>query len=163
VKKGFHTTCRIAGIEGLIWKDLRATFGTRLAEAGCDAFTIAQLLGHSAVRMTMRYVRSVETSKRVAVEAVRFKFRKSWSRFGQLAKTASDDAGCKSLKLNGGAEGGRTPDLRIANGPNGPLHLFTCSNMRRHNLQFFNRLQPLQDQFLVQSLTSIFIDLQRVE
>jgi len=29
--------------KGLIWKDLRATFGTRLAEAGCDAFTIAQL------------------------------------------------------------------------------------------------------------------------
>ena len=40
VKKGFHTACRLAGIEGLIWKDLRATFGTRLAETGCDAFTI---------------------------------------------------------------------------------------------------------------------------
>ena len=37
--KGFHTACRLAGIEGLIWKDLRATFGTRLAEAECDAFT----------------------------------------------------------------------------------------------------------------------------
>jgi integrase len=71
VKKGFHTACRIAGIEGLIWKDLRATFGTRLAEAGCDAFTIAQLLGHSDVRVTMLYVRAVETSQRVAVEAVR--------------------------------------------------------------------------------------------
>jgi integrase len=71
VKKGFHTACRIAGIEGLIWKDLRATFGTRLAEAGCDAFTIAQLLGHSDVRVTMRYVRAVDTGKRVAVEAVR--------------------------------------------------------------------------------------------
>ena len=54
VKKGFHTACKIAGIEGLIWKDFRATFGTRLAEAGCDAFTIAQLLGHSDVRVTMR-------------------------------------------------------------------------------------------------------------
>lgn len=70
-KKGFHTACKVAGIEGLIWKDLRATFGTRLAEAGCDAFTIAQLLGHSDVRVTMRYVRAVETSQRVAVEAVR--------------------------------------------------------------------------------------------
>jgi hypothetical protein len=28
----------LAGIEGLIWNDLRATFRTRLAEAGCDAF-----------------------------------------------------------------------------------------------------------------------------
>src|ERR1051325_6701990 len=65
------------GIEGLIWKDLRATFGTRLAEAGCDAFTIAQLLGHSDVRVTMRYVRSVEDTKRGAVEAIKLSSRKS--------------------------------------------------------------------------------------
>ena len=45
-------------------------FGTRLAEIGCDAFTIAQLLGHSDVRVTMRYVRTVEKSKRAAVEAL---------------------------------------------------------------------------------------------
>src|SRR5215216_1491587 len=77
VKKGFHTACRIAGIEGLIWKDLRATFGTRLAEAGCDAFTIAQLLGHSDVRVTMRYVRSVEDTKRAAVQAIKLSSRKS--------------------------------------------------------------------------------------
>jgi integrase len=51
-KKGFHTACRLAGIEGLIWKDLRATFGTRLAEAGYDSFTIAQLLRHSDIRVT---------------------------------------------------------------------------------------------------------------
>ena len=65
---GFHTACRLAGIEGLIWKDLRATFGTRLAETGCDAFTIAQLLGHSDIRVSMRYVRTVEESKRAAAD-----------------------------------------------------------------------------------------------
>lgn len=77
VKKGFHTACRLAGIVGLIWKDLRATFGTRLAESGADAFTIAQLLGHSDVRVTMRYVRMVESSKRAAVDAVQLNSRKS--------------------------------------------------------------------------------------
>src|SRR5687768_12763982 len=77
VKKGFHTACRLAGIEVLIWKDLRATFGTRLAEAGCDAFTIAQLLGHSDVRVTMRYVRTVEEGKRAAVNAVQLNSRKN--------------------------------------------------------------------------------------
>jgi integrase len=76
-KRGFHTACRLAGIEGLIWKDLRATFGTRLAEIGCDAFTIAQLLGHSDVRVTMRYVRTVEESKRAAVDAVQLNSRKN--------------------------------------------------------------------------------------
>jgi integrase len=75
-KKGFHTACRLAEIEGLIWKDLRATFGTRLAEAGCDAFAIAQLLGHSHVRVIMRYVRTVEESKRAAVNAVQLNSRK---------------------------------------------------------------------------------------
>jgi len=74
-KRGFHTACRLAGIEGLIWKDLRAPFGTRLAEAG--AFTIPQLLGHSDVRVTMRYVRAVEDTKRVAVEAIKLSARKN--------------------------------------------------------------------------------------
>src|SRR5215813_1929345 len=76
-RKAFKTACKLAGIHGLIWKDLRATFGTRLAEAGCDAFTIAQLLGHSDIRVTMRYVRSVEETKRMAVEAIKLSSRKS--------------------------------------------------------------------------------------
>jgi integrase len=84
VKKGFHSACRLAGIEGLIWKDLRATFGTRLAEAGCDAFTIAQLLGHSDVRVTMRYVRMVE-SKRAAVEAASLRPAKKCPHIGHSA------------------------------------------------------------------------------
>jgi len=75
VKKGFKTALRIAGIEGLRWHDLRATFGTRLGEAGVDAFTIAQLMGHSDIRMTARYVRGTERNKRAAVEAVLLDFQ----------------------------------------------------------------------------------------
>jgi integrase len=70
-KTAFHTACRIAGIEGLIWKDLRATFATRMAADGHDAFTIANLLGHSDVRVTMRHVRMVDDRMRAAVEAIR--------------------------------------------------------------------------------------------
>jgi integrase len=55
----------------------RATFGTRLAQAGCDAFTIAHLLGHSDVRVTMRYVRTVEESKRATVDAAQLNSRKN--------------------------------------------------------------------------------------
>jgi integrase len=73
VKKGFKTALHIAGIDGLRWHDLRATFGTRLGEAGFDAFTIAQLMGHSDIRMT-RYVRGTERNKRAAVEAVRLDY-----------------------------------------------------------------------------------------
>jgi integrase len=69
VKRAFHSACKIAGIHGLVWHDLRATFGTRLGEAGFDAFTIAALLGHSNVRTTQRYVRATERNKREAVQA----------------------------------------------------------------------------------------------
>jgi integrase len=70
VKKAFGTALKIAGIKGLVWHDLRATFGTRLGEAGYDAFTIAALMGHSQIQTTARYVRATERNKRAAVEAV---------------------------------------------------------------------------------------------
>ncbi len=70
VKKAFGTALKIAGIKGLVWHDLRATFGTRLGEAGYDAFTIAALMGHTQIQTTARYVRATERNKRAAVEAV---------------------------------------------------------------------------------------------
>jgi integrase len=70
VKKAFGTALKIAGIKGLVWHDLRATFGTRLGEAGYDAFTIAALMGHSQIQTTQRYVRATERNKRAAVETV---------------------------------------------------------------------------------------------
>jgi integrase len=47
IKKTFSTAFRLAGIDNLHWHDLRHTFGTRLAEAGCSAATIADLMGHT--------------------------------------------------------------------------------------------------------------------
>jgi len=35
---------------------LRHTFGTRLGEAGADAFTIMRLMGHSTVTVSQRHV-----------------------------------------------------------------------------------------------------------
>lgn len=70
IKRSFNTALRLGSIEGLVWHDLRATFGTRLGEAGYDAFTIAALMGHSDIHPTTRYVRATERNKREAVEAV---------------------------------------------------------------------------------------------
>ena len=56
--------------------------------------------------------------------------RKNVQVIGQLAKTATGGGGCKSLKLNGGAEGGRTPDLRIANGFGPSLHGLSCGDIQ---------------------------------
>lgn len=71
VKRSFGTACRFAGIQGLYWHDLRHTFGTRLAEAGCSEATIASLMGHSDPQTTRRYTHATDRAKQAAVEAVR--------------------------------------------------------------------------------------------
>jgi site-specific recombinase XerD len=35
---------------------LRHTALTRLAQAGCDAFTLARIAGHSSISITQRYI-----------------------------------------------------------------------------------------------------------
>jgi integrase len=71
VKHAFRTACQLVGIENLHWHDLRHTFGTRLAEAGCSEATIADLMGHSDPQTTRRYTHATDRAKRAAVEAVR--------------------------------------------------------------------------------------------
>ena len=45
-------------VRNLEWHDLRATFCTRLALAGYDAFTIKALMGHREMKTTERYIRA---------------------------------------------------------------------------------------------------------
>ena len=42
--------------EEFVPHSLRQTFGTRLGEAGADAFTIMKLMGHSTITVSQRYV-----------------------------------------------------------------------------------------------------------
>ena len=49
VKKASVSACADSGIEGLVWHDLRATYGTRLGEAGFNAYDIAKLMGHANI------------------------------------------------------------------------------------------------------------------
>jgi integrase len=47
---------------------LRHTFGTRLGNAGAEAFAIMQLMGHSTVTVSQKYVHPSTESKRRAIE-----------------------------------------------------------------------------------------------
>ena len=47
--------------------DLRHTFATRMAEAGCDLSTLAALLGHSSVRVVQRYVHITQAHQDAAM------------------------------------------------------------------------------------------------
>lgn len=67
IKRSFCGACRDARIEGLVWHDLRATYGTRLGEAGFNAYDIAKLMGHANISTSQRYVRNLPVGAGEAV------------------------------------------------------------------------------------------------
>jgi integrase len=70
VKTGWWTALKKAKIEGLTFHSLRHTFGTRLGMKGYDIKTIAELMGHKDIKMTMRYSHPTPEHKRRAVESL---------------------------------------------------------------------------------------------
>ena len=70
VKTALAGACEDAGISNFHFHDARHTFATRLAAAGVDPFTLAELLGHADLRMTRRYTHVYEDRKRDAVTSL---------------------------------------------------------------------------------------------
>jgi integrase len=62
---------------------LRHTALTKLAEAGCDVFTLARIAGHSSIAITQRYVHPQS-------EAVELAFQKVVTHGGHLGNHTSD-------------------------------------------------------------------------
>ena len=54
---GLALACQKAGITGVTWHTLRHSFASRLLDQGMDIVTVKELLGHSTVLVTMRYLR----------------------------------------------------------------------------------------------------------
>jgi integrase len=67
IKHAFSGACSDAKIQGLVWHDLRATYGTRLGEAGFNAYDIAKLMGHANISTSQRYVRNMPAGAGEAV------------------------------------------------------------------------------------------------
>lgn len=63
IKKAWSTALEKAKIENFRFHDLRHTVGTRLAEQLVPVNVIKELLGHSDVHTTMRYVHSTQGAK----------------------------------------------------------------------------------------------------
>jgi len=70
LRNGFGKAGEDAKVLNFHFHDLRHTFASRLAEAGVDAFTIAELMGHSTLEMTKRYTHAADERKRKAVASL---------------------------------------------------------------------------------------------
>lgn len=56
VKKQHQRALRLSAVPPFVLYALRHTFLTRLGGAGCDAWTLARIAGHSSIAMSARYV-----------------------------------------------------------------------------------------------------------
>jgi len=63
----FKQACKKAGIKDMRFHDLRHTAATLMITGGSDLVTVSQLLGHSDIKMTMRYAHPTPENKRNAV------------------------------------------------------------------------------------------------
>ena len=68
VRRVFAEACREAGLEDARLHDLRRTVATNLAGAGLGAFSIRDVLGHSTLTMSNRYVRMASDALTEATE-----------------------------------------------------------------------------------------------
>ena len=64
----FEDAVKKAGLRDFTWHDLRHTFASRLVMADVDIRTVAELMGHKSIQMTMRYAHLAPEHKLVAVE-----------------------------------------------------------------------------------------------
>jgi hypothetical protein len=66
----FPKTCRKASIDNFKFHDLRHTFASRLVKKGVDLATVRELMGHSSITTTQRYLHSQAREKMAAVNTL---------------------------------------------------------------------------------------------
>ncbi|MFZ0416917.1 MAG: site-specific integrase [Candidatus Sulfotelmatobacter sp.] len=67
-KHWFDPAVAEAGLKDFTWYCLRHTFASRLTMAGGDLRTLAELMGHQTIQMTMRYAHLAPSHTLAAVE-----------------------------------------------------------------------------------------------
>jgi integrase len=68
IKRSFQSACKKAELPKLRIHDLRHTAASRMIEAGINVVDVCDILGHSDLKITMRYCHASIENKRQAVE-----------------------------------------------------------------------------------------------
>jgi integrase len=71
IKTAWGNLLKKANITNFRFHDLRHHFATRLAESGAAPATIKELMGHSSIKMTDKYMHATDKMKSSAVELIR--------------------------------------------------------------------------------------------
>ena len=69
-RSAFATACKQAGLEGITLYSLRHIAASYLIMGGVDIRTVADIMGHSQISMTMRYTHLLDRHKLEAIQAL---------------------------------------------------------------------------------------------
>jgi integrase len=70
IRKAFESVKKKAKLRNFRWHDLRHHFASRMVMAGIPLNTVRELLGHSDIKMTLRYSHLAPGHMRDAVEVI---------------------------------------------------------------------------------------------